>query len=100
MKKSESLDWPSIYSSLNEKGYAVIREALSREECEYLTTSYSDPQLYRNVINMQRYRFGKGEYKYFNYPLPSIIQILREELYKPLSKIANEWMQKLSLPTN
>lgn len=46
---------------------------------------------------MKRYRFGEGEYKYFNYPLPSLIQTLREQFYRPLSGIANEWMEKLSI---
>jgi uncharacterized protein len=99
MKKIDSLDWNSIYDSLNEKGYALIKEMLSKEECELLSGIYSAPNLYRNVINMQRYRFGKGEYKYFNYPLPALLQSMREELYQPLSAIANEWMQKLSLNT-
>lgn len=99
MKKIESMNWNSIYHSLNEKGHASIKGLLSREECDHLSGLYSDGHLYRNVINMQRYRFGKGEYKYFNYPLPSFIGALREELYQPLSKIANEWMQQLSLDT-
>lgn len=99
MKKVESMDWNSIYHSLNEKGYASIKGILSKEECEHLSDMYSDNHLYRNTINMQRYRFGKGEYKYFNYPFPPAIQVLREELYQPLSIIANEWMQKLSLNT-
>ena len=93
------MDWNSIYQSLNEKGYASIKGVLSKEECEHLSGMYSDNHLYRNVINMQRYRFGKGEYKYFNYPLPPALQFLREELYQPLSTLANEWMQKLSLTT-
>jgi hypothetical protein len=100
MKKTESMDWNPIYHSLNEKGYAFIKGILSKEECEHLSGMYSDSHLYRNVINMQRYRFGKGEYKYFNYPLPPVLQVLREELYQPLSILANEWMQKLSLQIN
>jgi uncharacterized protein len=93
----ENLNWLSIENSLNNKGYALINNALTKEECGQLTKLYPNPDLFRSVINMQRYRFGKGEYKYFNYPLPSIIQKLREELYKPLSKIANQWMQLLSI---
>jgi hypothetical protein len=53
--------------------------------------------MYRSVINMQRYRFGKGEYKYFSYPLPPSIQKLRESFYKPLVPIANSWMQQLNV---
>jgi uncharacterized protein len=92
-----NLDWASIETSLNNKGYAKLSNALSKEECEHLAKLYPTPELFRSVINMQRYRFGKGEYKYFTYPLPSIIQKLRVELYKPLSEIANQWMQQLSI---
>lgn len=99
MKKTESMDWSSICHSLNDKGYAIVKGVLSKEECEHLSGMYSDNHLFRNVINMQRYRFGKGEYKYFNYPLPPTLQVLREELYRPLSALANEWMQKLSINT-
>ncbi len=93
----KNTDWLPIGKSLNNKGYALMNNALSKEECEQLIKLYPNPELFRSVINMQRYHFGKGEYKYFSYPLPSLIQKLREELYKPLSIIANQWMQLLSI---
>lgn len=58
---------------------------------------YQHETLYRSVINMKRYRFGEGEYKYFGYPIPSPVQLLRENFYPPLSRIANEWMNKLDI---
>lgn len=93
----ESLNWNTIQKSLNEKGYAHIPTVLSVEECNKITAYYNQENLYRSVINMQRYRFGKGEYKYFQYPLPPAIQKLREAIYSPLAVIANEWMNKLAL---
>ena len=93
------LNWTAIYDSLNERGYASIPNMMTTQGCEELISLYGNSQLYRNVINMQRYRFGKGEYKYFNYPLPPIIQTLREGMYTPLSKIANTWMKYLSIDT-
>jgi uncharacterized protein len=95
MKNIQSLDWNSIYDSLNNKGYAHLKEILSHDECLQLIKTYPEP-IYRNVINMQRYRFGKGEYKYYNYPLPDLIQTLRKDFYQPLTVIANDWMQKTS----
>lgn len=93
------MNWDKVYESLNCKGYAFIQGVLSRAECEHLRGFYDDDMLFRNVVAMERYRFGKGEYKYFNYPLPPSIQVLRESIYKPLSKLANEWMQKLGMAT-
>jgi uncharacterized protein len=93
----DTIDWVSAKASLDDKGYSLLPNMLFKKECEQLIGLYDDPKLFRSVISMQRYRFGKGEYKYFNYPLPSIIQQLREELYKPLSKIANDWIQQLSI---
>ncbi len=89
-----------ISGALNEKGYATIPGILSGKECMNLSDLYKDPRLYRSIIDMKRYRFGQGEYKYFCYPLPGIIQSLREHFYSPLSKIANEWMQKLDTQIN
>lgn len=95
MKDLHPMEWNTISAKLNDKGYAEIPAVLSSAECKHLAGLYEDQHLYRTTINMQRYRFGKGEYKYFNYPLPLTIQSLREVLYTPLAAIANEWMQKL-----
>jgi hypothetical protein len=89
----------TIPGSLKEKGYAIIRKVLSRTECEQIVGSYDDPTLFRTTINMERFRFGKGTYKYFAYPLPATIQVLREEFYKSLCDIANLWHQHLDLGT-
>jgi Uncharacterized protein conserved in bacteria len=100
MKTISSLPWASLYDSLNTKGFAIVPSLLSSEECEQLSGSYHDTALYRSIINMKRYRFGEGEYKYYKYPLPSILQTLREELYAPLSNLANDWMKSLGLVTS
>jgi len=97
MENIQTMNWKHYSQELNEKGFTIIPSVLSREECEHITGFYSDDPLYRNTINMKRYRFGEGEYKYFNYPLPPVVQVLREEFYKPLSSVANTWMQNLSI---
>jgi hypothetical protein len=98
MKEIKSIDWDSVSTQLNSKGFSHIPKVLSAEECHQLSALYEDPSLYRSVINMQRYRFGLGEYKYFSYPLPDMIQSLREMFYAPLASIANDWMRKLEIP--
>jgi hypothetical protein len=95
MKDIQTMDWQTITDNLNQKGYTVIENVLSTPECNHLAGLYTDEYLYRSIINMERYRFGLGQYKYFNYPLPPTIQVLRELLYAPLATIANEWMKKL-----
>ena len=97
MKDITHMDWKAIVDSLNSKGYAIIPDVLSTDECQHLSGLYEDHFLFRSVINMSRYRFGEGEYKYFNYPLPPTIQSLREILYSPLAAVANEWMRKLEI---
>ena len=89
--------WNDTYDALNEEGYAILPDLITKQDCENLIEMYGDSSKYRSIINMQRYRFGKGEYKYFSYPLPSVIQSIRESVYEGLAPLANEWMQKLSI---
>lgn len=91
-----TIQWDETYLSLHSNGNAVIPSILSKQDCEDLRKQYSNEPIYRSTINMQRYRFGKGEYKYYSYPLPTLIQSLRTNLYKPLAIIATDWMNKLS----
>ena len=83
--------------SLNNTGFARIEKFLTDEQCAGLIKNYTDDKLYRNTIDMKRYRFGEGQYRYFNYPLPDIIQKIRTQLYEPLAGLANEWHEKLSI---
>lgn len=91
------IDWHMVMEQMNEKGYAQLSRVLSPEECEDLIDNYSNEQWYRKTITMERYRFGFGEYKYFNYPLPWLIQTIRETVYPKLAVIANKWMQVLNI---
>jgi uncharacterized protein len=83
--------------SLNTTGFARIKNFLTVDQCADLIKNYSNDKLYRNTIDMTRYRFGEGQYRYFNYPLPDLVQKTRTSLYEPLAVIANEWNEKLSI---
>jgi hypothetical protein len=93
----EQLDWDNISSRLNDNGYALVSNILTSAECDGLIQQYDDKELYRKTINMERYRFGLGEYKYFNYPLPAIIQQVRQSVYPYLAPVANNWMKVLNI---
>ena len=81
------------------RGYARLGTLLDRAECEYIRSLYEQPEVFRSRIDMARYRFGRGEYQYFSYPLPERIDRLRHELYNHLVPLAVEWMDALKLPT-
>jgi uncharacterized protein len=72
-------------------GFAILKSRLSVEHCEALRNLYSDDRRFRSRIVMARHNFGRGEYKYFNYPLPQLVAQLRESLYPQLATVANEW---------
>ena len=91
------LDWPVLHQSLWERGYALTSPVLTAGECEQLVSLYPDDSNFRSHIIMSRYRFGQGDYKYFNYPLPDLIQELREQSYFYLAPLANEWNQVMGL---
>lgn len=98
-QRIEAIDWPNVSSSMNERGFALVPKLLTDAECDELIKGYDHPDLYRKKVVMERYRFGLGEYKYFKYPLPDLLQILRENVYPPLSTIANAWMNVLKMDT-
>src|SRR5713226_5808182 len=98
MKNIDNLDWDGAAASLHEQGYALLSHILDEKECDQLIASYTDDSLYRKTISMERYRFGAGEYKYFTYPLPPLIQTIRETVYPRLAPVANAWMKALNDP--
>ena len=89
------MDWKRIEQSLDQTGYAITPGVLTEAECRELISLYSDENRFRSRVVMERFRFGSGEYKYFSYPLPPSVQRLRQNLYAPLSEIANHWMELL-----
>jgi len=95
--KLAAINWQAITEQMNEKGYAILSGLLSDEQCEELIKNYDKATLYRKTIVMERYHFGLGEYKYFNYPLPGLIQTIRENVYPHLAPIANGWMKMLNI---
>ncbi|HEX8041740.1 MAG TPA: 2OG-Fe(II) oxygenase [Chryseosolibacter sp.] len=92
-------DARQVAHGLDTCGFALVNRVLSSEACDTIRDFYEQERLFRSTINMQRYRFGLGEYKYFDYPLPSIVQSLRENFYEHLVPLANEWMSRLGLDT-
>lgn len=90
-------DWPSINQELHDKGFVIVPDVLTQTECNHFIEAYNADDTYRKTISMQRYRFGLGEYKYFQYPLPDLITALRENVYAQIAPVANQWMQELNI---
>jgi hypothetical protein len=95
--KLSTIDWTAVTEEMNEKGFSLVPRLLSNEQCSELINNYNDENAYRKTVVMERYRIGRGEYKYFNYPLPGLIQKIRENVYQKLAPIANGWMKVLSI---
>ena len=85
------LGWQRIGKELDEQGSSLLPGVLSREECQALADVYPENGLFRSRVVMGRHGFGRGEYKYFSYPLPQVIQELRTALYSRLAPVANGW---------
>ena len=95
--KIAEIDWQRVTGELNQKGYAMVPQFLPNQSCEELIQNYNDSDLYRKTIAMERHSFGLGEYKYFKYPLPDLIQTVRGAIYPKLAPIANAWMKMLNV---
>jgi uncharacterized protein len=87
----KTLDWERISRDLDAQGSAILEGVLSADECRALADLYPEDGLFRSRVVMARHGFGRGEYKYFSYPLPEIIADLRTTLYPRLMPIANRW---------
>ncbi|MDE1992279.1 MAG: 2OG-Fe(II) oxygenase [Rhizobiaceae bacterium] len=90
-------DWEALADELDGYGYAVLPLLLTTEECSDIASLYSDPSHFRSHIVMARHGFGKGEYRYFRYPLPDLIGELRTALYPRLAGVANSWNERMGL---
>ncbi len=98
-EKLASINWQNIVEEMHEKGFAILPKLLTNDQCAELIRNYNHPNTYRKTVVMERYRFGLGEYKYFNYPFPNLIQSIRESVYPKLVPIANAWMKVLNIAT-
>ncbi len=94
-KRVSTLDWAALTQSLSLYGYAKTSPLLTRNECAELISLYADNRRFRSRIDMARYRFGIGDYKYLADPLPGIVQQLRGAFYPRLAAVANTWMEQL-----
>lgn len=93
----QDIDWTEAERELNTHGCALIPSLLSPTECEAMAARYDDDG-FRSTVVMSRHGFGRGEYRYFAYPLPDAVAVLRTALYPPLAEIANRWNTALGEP--
>jgi len=92
-----ALDWERIGADLDAHGCAMTGALLAADECAAIASRYGDDSLYRSRVIMARHGFGRGEYKYFAYPLPDLVASLRDSLYAPLAAIANRWNEQMGV---
>lgn len=91
----DGADWDALADEVNDYGCALIPRLLAPEECREVAALYGDDARFRSTIDMKRYRFGEGEYRYFKAPLPDPVEKLRQALYPRLLPIARDWHDKL-----
>src|SRR5437868_3735961 len=91
MRRLRSIDWEAVAKALGAGGSAVVERLLSPAQCRSLAALYGKDGLFRSRVVMARHGFGRGEYRYFDYPLPESVAAQRTALYSPLAEIANRW---------
>ena len=93
----DDIDWNALAQSLDDHGNAVLPGLLTPEDCTRLVRLYPSDEGFRSRVVMARHGFGRGEYKYFDYPLPDIVASLRTALYHQLVAVANRWNQSMNI---
>lgn len=94
-----AIDWERASNDLDQRGNAVAERLLSPGECESLAAMYEEESRFRSRVVMARHGFGRGEYRYFQYPLPDILAELRSSIYPRLAPITNRWNQAMGIET-
>lgn len=94
-----NIDWEQVAADLDAYGCAVVRGLLAPQDCVAYAAAYGEEARYRSRVVMERHGFGRGEYKYFSYPLPGQLGAMRAALYPPLAAIANRWHAALGIET-
>ncbi len=89
------IDWAAAVQTIDRDGFAIIPGLLTADQCTTLSALYDQPDPFRSRIVMARYGFGQGEYQYFRYPLPPLVEQLRQQAYPPLACLANDWCLRL-----
>ena len=97
--KLDASDWPRITRELDERGTATLPALLDRDSCRAIAASYGDDARFRARVVMARHGFGRGEYRYFAYPLPFDLAVVRARLYAALAPLANDWNKRLGIDT-
>ncbi len=94
--KINKIDWLQLSRDIHDKGYGIIPGFMNDDQCNQFISGYNNAA-YRKTVTMERYRFGLGEYKYYDYPLPDMIENIRTDIYPKLAPIANSWMENLKV---
>lgn len=97
MIRVESVPWEQVSRDLDAEGFAIIEGVLSTDECEEIRGLYEKKDIFRSNVVMERHGFGRGEYRYFSYPLPGLIATLRTSVYPHLVPTANRWNEAMGI---
>lgn len=97
MIRVDAIRWEQVSRDLDAEGFAIIRDVLSSDECDKIRGLYEKRDIFRSNVVMERHGFGRGEYRYFSYPLPRLIATLRTSVYQHLVPIANRWNEAMGV---
>jgi hypothetical protein len=96
-RRLAAIDWARVSHDLDAEGHAVLPSLLDETECASVAAMYGDDARFRNRVVMERHNYGRGEYRYFAYPLPPLVAALRETLYESLAIVANRWHEAMRI---
>ncbi len=97
MTRIDEQDWNAASTELDARGWTIVRTLLTQAECEAMVALYDGTIGFRSHVLMERHGYGRGEYRYFSYPLPSLVASVRSTLYPRLVPIANRWNERMGI---